>query len=40
MFCDPWPWGFQLLGQEGFFRYFRVCFDAADLSMTLEPAAK
>ena len=23
-FCDPWPFGFQLLGLEGFFRHFRV----------------
>jgi hypothetical protein len=25
-FCDPWPFGFQLLGLEGFFRHFRVTF--------------
>jgi hypothetical protein len=25
-FCDPWPFGFGLLGQEGFFRFFRVTF--------------
>ena len=23
-FCDPWPFAFQLLGLEGFFRHFRV----------------
>lgn len=23
-FCDPWPLAFQLLGQEGFFRWFDV----------------
>lgn len=23
-FCDPWPWSFHLLGQEGFFRWFDV----------------
>ena len=28
-FCDPWPFGFGLLGQEGFFRFFRVTFRAA-----------
>ncbi len=28
-FCDPWPFGFHLLGQEGFFRWFRVLFRAA-----------
>lgn len=29
-FCDPWPWDFNLLGQEGFLRWFRVCISAAD----------
>jgi hypothetical protein len=29
-FCDPWPWSFGLLGQEGFFRYFRVTLCAAE----------
>lgn len=28
-FCDPWPFAFGLLGQEGFFRSFRVTFCAA-----------
>jgi hypothetical protein len=23
-FCRPWPFGFQLLGLDGFFRHFRV----------------
>lgn len=23
-FCSPWPFGFQLLGLDGFFRHFRV----------------
>jgi hypothetical protein len=23
-FCEPWPFGFQLLGLDGFFRHFRV----------------
>ncbi|MGH8898661.1 MAG: hypothetical protein ACRDZ4_16995 [Egibacteraceae bacterium] len=31
-FCDPWPLGFQILGQEGFFRFFRVAFRAAAYS--------
>ena len=37
-FCDPWPFDFQLLGQEGFFRWFRVLFRAADavVEVTLE----
>ena len=29
-FCDPWPHDFHLLGQEGFFRYFRVTICAAE----------
>lgn len=37
-FCEPWPWDFHILGQEGFFRYFQVCFDAAALSVDVEPA--
>lgn len=28
-FCDPWPFGFGVLGQEGFFRFFRVTICAA-----------
>ncbi|MGH8907337.1 MAG: aspartyl protease family protein [Egibacteraceae bacterium] len=38
-FCDPWPWDFQLLGQEGFFRWFRVVVEAANRSLELEPQA-
>lgn len=34
-FCEPWPWDFQLLGQEGFLRHFRVLIDAADLRMDI-----
>ena len=29
-FCDPWPLGFGLLGQEGFLRFFRVTVCAAE----------
>lgn len=36
-FCDPWPLDFQLLGQEGFFRWFEVTIRAAHLSIDLEP---
>lgn len=36
-FCDPWPLDFQLLGQEGFFRWFEVTIRAADLTIDLEP---
>jgi hypothetical protein len=27
-FCDPWPFGFQLLGLEGFLQHFRVTLSA------------
>ena len=27
-FCDPWPFGFQLLGLEGFLEHFRVRLSA------------
>lgn len=39
-FCDPWPFGFGILGQEGFFRFFRVTFCAAEgwLECVPEPA--
>jgi hypothetical protein len=36
-FFDPWPWDYQLLGQEGFFRWFEVCVRAADLELDLTP---
>lgn len=36
-FCDPWPWDFNLIGQEGFLRWFRVAIDAADRRLELEP---
>lgn len=32
-FCDPWPLSFNLLGQEGFFRWFRVAIRAARYTM-------
>lgn len=37
-FCDPWPFDFQILGQPGFMRWFRVVIDAADetLDVTLN----
>jgi hypothetical protein len=39
-FCDPWPFAFNLLGQEGFLRFFRVtiCAAAAWLEVTWEEA--
>lgn len=36
-FCSPWPFGYQLLGLEGFFRWFEVTIRAADLSLDIEP---
>jgi hypothetical protein len=36
-FCDPWPVAFNLLGQEGFLRYFRVTFSAAESWVDVEP---
>lgn len=38
-FCDPWPWDFNLLGQEGFLRWFRVVIEAADRSLEITPQA-
>ncbi len=32
-FCDPWPLGFQILGQEGFFRFFCVTFRVGSYSL-------
>ena len=36
-FCDPWPLAFNLLGQEGFLRFFRVQLCAAEGWLELEP---
>ncbi len=36
-FCDPWPWDFNLLGQEGFFRWFTVTIQAADRRLDIRP---
>jgi len=38
-FCNPWPFGFQLLGQEGFFRFFAVTLRAASFEIEIEPDA-
>lgn len=35
-FCDPWPFGFHLLGQEGFFRFFHVSIHASSYQLDLE----
>lgn len=36
-FCEPWNFAFALLGQEGFFRFFRVTFCAAEGWVECEP---
>jgi hypothetical protein len=35
-FCDPWPFGFGLLGQESFFRFFETTFRASQHSLELQ----
>jgi hypothetical protein len=36
-FCDPWPFAFNLLGQEGFLRFFRVTLCAREFWLEVEP---
>lgn len=36
-FCDPWPFAFNLLGQEGFLRFFRVTLCAKEYWLDVEP---
>lgn len=36
-FCDPWPFAFNLLGQEGFLRFFRVTLSASNGWLEIEP---
>jgi hypothetical protein len=36
-FCDPWPFGFGLLGLDGFFRFFRVTISAAEEWLECDP---
>jgi hypothetical protein len=36
-FCDPWPFDFQVLGQEGFLRWFVVELDAANRTLQIVP---
>jgi hypothetical protein len=36
-FCDPWPFDFQLLGQQGFLRWFIVHIDAANETFEIVP---
>jgi hypothetical protein len=35
-FCDPWPFAFNLLGQEGFLRFFRLTICAAEFWVEIE----
>ncbi|MET1002739.1 MAG: hypothetical protein ABWZ15_13085 [Acidimicrobiia bacterium] len=37
-FCERWPYGFGLLGQTSFFRFFVVTMRAADWELEVEPA--
>jgi hypothetical protein len=39
-FCDPWPFAFNLLGQEGFLRFFRIELCAAEGWLEVEPEAQ
>jgi len=36
-FCDPWPVAFNVLGQEGFFRWFQVSIRASRYTVDLIP---
>jgi Aspartyl protease len=36
-FCEPWPFAFGLLGQEGFLRFFRVTLCAREFWLEVEP---
>jgi hypothetical protein len=36
-FCDPWPFAFNLLGQEGFLRYIHLELCAAEGWLECEP---
>lgn len=36
-FCDPWPFAFHLLGQEGFLRFFRLTLSAAECWLEIDP---
>lgn len=36
-FCDPWPFGFQLLGLDGFLRYFRTTISAYEEWCEIAP---
>lgn len=35
-FCEPWPFDFQILGQEGFLRFFQVLLVASEHRMDVH----
>ncbi len=37
VFCDPWPFTFQILGLEGFFRHFDTMVSAVRETVEVEP---
>ena len=37
-FCAPWPYGWGLLGQQSFFRFFTVTFRAVDFALEVTPS--
>lgn len=39
-FCAPWPWSYQLLGQEGFLRWFEIVLRTADRELELSPLVR
>jgi len=39
-FIDDWGPEYQVLGHEGFFRWFRICFYAADEKLSVDLAER
>ena len=37
-FCDPWPYGFGLLGLEGFLHHFRVTISGYEEYVEVVPS--
>lgn len=40
VFLQGWNHGFQILGQEGFLRFFDVCFRTSEDFLEIEPARR
>jgi Aspartyl protease len=36
-FCEPWPFAFNLLGQDGFLSFFRVTISAVEAWLEIDP---